>query len=162
MNQYVTGAVIRELREKKKMTQADLAGALKVSDKTVSKWETGKAIPESDTLVSISEYFRVTLDYLMRENAAAGSEPDPAASRENGRPSTDTGSRKRLPGIVICVSGTVCLIIWGLVSVFIPSASNQISESSAITVDGNGIFLAICLAAVVAGAVLLLRSTSNK
>lgn len=41
MNQYVTGAVIRELREKNNMTQAELAEQLCVSDKTISKWETG-------------------------------------------------------------------------------------------------------------------------
>lgn len=41
MNQYVTGAVIRELREKNRLTQAQLAERLCVSDKAVSKWETG-------------------------------------------------------------------------------------------------------------------------
>ena len=41
MNQYITGAVIRELREKNHFTQAEIAGMLNVSDKTVSKWETG-------------------------------------------------------------------------------------------------------------------------
>ncbi len=41
MNQYVTGAVIKELREKKKITQSELAKMLGVSDKTISKWETG-------------------------------------------------------------------------------------------------------------------------
>ena len=41
MNQYVTGAVIRKLREQKNMTQAELAEILQVSDKAVSKWETG-------------------------------------------------------------------------------------------------------------------------
>lgn len=122
----------------------------------------GKAIPESDTLVSISEYFHVTLVYLMKENDAADSESEPVVSNENDTPSTDTGKVKRILGIVICVSGIVFLIIWGLVSVFIPSTSNQISESSMITIDGNGVFLIICLAAIIAGAVLLLKSTSNK
>ena len=42
MNQYVTGAIIKELREKNKMTQLQLAEKLGVSDKTISKWETGK------------------------------------------------------------------------------------------------------------------------
>ena len=41
MNQYITGAVIKTLREKNKMTQLQLADTLGVSDKTVSKWETG-------------------------------------------------------------------------------------------------------------------------
>lgn len=41
MNQYVTGVVIKKLRQKNNMTQAQLADRLGVSDKTVSKWETG-------------------------------------------------------------------------------------------------------------------------
>lgn len=41
MNQYVTGAVIKKLREKNNMTQCQLADKLLVSDKTISKWETG-------------------------------------------------------------------------------------------------------------------------
>lgn len=38
---YVTGQTIKELRERKKMTQKELAEQISVSDKTVSKWETG-------------------------------------------------------------------------------------------------------------------------
>lgn len=41
MTQYVTGAAIRTLREKKHYTQKQLADRLCVSDKTVSKWENG-------------------------------------------------------------------------------------------------------------------------
>lgn len=41
MDNYVTGAAIKTLREKKKMTQNKLAEKLSVSDKTISKWETG-------------------------------------------------------------------------------------------------------------------------
>ena len=41
MNQYVTGAVIKELREKNNVTQLQLADKLGVSDKTISKWEQG-------------------------------------------------------------------------------------------------------------------------
>ena len=46
MNSYVTGAVIRNLREGKKLTQEELAEKLYVSSKTVSKWETGKGYPD--------------------------------------------------------------------------------------------------------------------
>jgi len=63
---------------------------------------------------------------------------------------------------MLFIGGIICLIIWGLVSVLMPSASDQIGESSMITIDGNGIFLLICLAAIVAGAVLLLKSASKK
>ena len=44
MNQYVTGAVIKELREKNKMTQLQLAEKLRVSDKAISRWETGVSL----------------------------------------------------------------------------------------------------------------------
>ncbi|MDM8200465.1 helix-turn-helix transcriptional regulator [Allofournierella massiliensis] len=41
MDAYVTGATIRKLREAEKLTQAQLAEKLDVSDKAISKWETG-------------------------------------------------------------------------------------------------------------------------
>ena len=44
MNQYVTGAVIKELREKSHITQLQLAEKMGVSDKTISKWETGVSL----------------------------------------------------------------------------------------------------------------------
>lgn len=46
MNQYVTGEIIKKLREERRMTQAHLAKLLNVSDKAVSKWETGRGYPD--------------------------------------------------------------------------------------------------------------------
>ena len=46
MQNYVTGEVIRSLREKRRLTQRDLAQRLNVSDKTISKWETGGSLRE--------------------------------------------------------------------------------------------------------------------
>ena len=46
MQSYVTGEVIRSLREKRRLTQRDLAQRLNVSDKTISKWETGRGLPD--------------------------------------------------------------------------------------------------------------------
>lgn len=65
MNQYVTGAVIKELREKNKITQLQLAEKLGVSDKTVSKWETGKGYPDITLLESIANAFSVSVPELM-------------------------------------------------------------------------------------------------
>lgn len=68
MNQYVTGAVIRELREKNKMTQLQLAERLGVSDKTVSKWETAKGYPDITLLEPIAEVFRISVAELITGN----------------------------------------------------------------------------------------------
>ena len=50
MDHYVTGATIRALREKYRMTQAELADQLCVSDKAISKWETGRGFPDVSLL----------------------------------------------------------------------------------------------------------------
>lgn len=65
MNQYVTGAVIKELREKNKMTQSRLAEALGVSDKAISKWETGRGYPDITLLEPIAELFHVSVTELI-------------------------------------------------------------------------------------------------
>ena len=65
MNQYVTGAVIRELREKHRMTQLQLAEKLRVSDKTVSKWETGKGYPDITLLEPIAKSFGLSVTELI-------------------------------------------------------------------------------------------------
>ena len=46
MNQYVTGAMIKRLREKRAITQQQLAEKIGVSDKAISKWETGRGYPD--------------------------------------------------------------------------------------------------------------------
>lgn len=46
MNQYVTGNIIKKYREEARLTQTELAQVLGVSDKAVSKWETGRSYPD--------------------------------------------------------------------------------------------------------------------
>ncbi len=65
MNQYVTGAVIKELREKNKITQSQLAETLGVSDKAISKWETGKGYPDITLLEPIADVFHISITELI-------------------------------------------------------------------------------------------------
>ena len=65
MNQYITGAAIKELREKKNMTQLQLAEILRVSDKTISKWETAKGYPDITLLEPIAEAFGISVPELI-------------------------------------------------------------------------------------------------
>jgi len=69
MNQYVTGAVIKELREKNHLTQSELAEKLNVSDKTVSKWETGKGYPDISLLEPIAKVFNISITELISGTA---------------------------------------------------------------------------------------------
>lgn len=59
------GDFISELRKEKKLTQKELAEKINVSDKAVSRWETGKGYPDVTSLVSLSEYFDVSVNELL-------------------------------------------------------------------------------------------------
>ena len=65
MNNYITGTAIRTLREKQHMTQSQLAEKLCVSDKAVSKWETGKGFPDISLIEPLSDILKVSLPELL-------------------------------------------------------------------------------------------------
>ena len=65
MDRYVTGAVIRELREKKKLTQEELAEKIYVSGKAVSKWETGQGFPDISLLEPLAEALGISVIELL-------------------------------------------------------------------------------------------------
>ncbi len=65
MNTYVTGKIIKCLREEKGMTQVTLADRLGVSDKAVSKWETGKGYPDITLVETIAATLGVSAVELL-------------------------------------------------------------------------------------------------
>ena len=65
MNQYVTGAVIKRLREERAMTQAGLAARLNVSDKAVSKWETSKGYPDITLIEPLAQALGISVMELL-------------------------------------------------------------------------------------------------
>ena len=64
MNTYITAPTIKALREQKKLTQAQLADQLSVSHKTISKWETGKGLPDISLLEPLAKALGVSLPEL--------------------------------------------------------------------------------------------------
>lgn len=55
---------IKQLRETLRMSQAELASILNVSQATVSKWDQGKALPDISTGIEMSRLFKVSLDVI--------------------------------------------------------------------------------------------------
>lgn len=66
MDQIKTGELIRSLRIKNKLTQKQLAEQINVSDKAVSKWETGKGCPDISLLTELAEVFQVDLQAILK------------------------------------------------------------------------------------------------
>ena len=143
------------LRRKSGLSQEQLAEQLNVSRQAISKWESGHSTPESDKLLAISQSFHVSLDYLMKDDEK------PAGGQSEAAPQNTVRGRSLL-GIILCVGGVVCLILWGILSVVDPAFSNEMSESSTVRLDGNGIFLILCVFAMSFGAWLLLNHSAKK
>ena len=65
MNSYITGPAIKRFREEKCLTQAQLAQIIGVSDKAVSKWETGRGLPDISLVEPLAKTLGVSVPELM-------------------------------------------------------------------------------------------------
>lgn len=65
MNHYITGTFIKSLREEKHLTQAELAEKICVSDKTISKWETGRGLPDITLLEPLAKALSISIIELL-------------------------------------------------------------------------------------------------
>ncbi|MCF0112059.1 MAG: helix-turn-helix transcriptional regulator [Erysipelotrichaceae bacterium] len=71
------GERLYKLRNDNNISQEELADLLDVSRQSISKWENDKAYPEITRLLFLSEYFHVSLDYLMRGTEQQNSPEEP-------------------------------------------------------------------------------------
>ena len=74
----ITAKNITALRLRTKMTQLELGNAISYSDKAISKWERGEAIPDAYVLLKLAEIFGVSVDYILKDHAG---EPVPKVRR---------------------------------------------------------------------------------
>ena len=70
MNQLLTGKFISQKRKEKNLTQEQLAEKLGVSNKTISKWETGKCMPDYSVVENLCEELDITVAELMDGESA--------------------------------------------------------------------------------------------
>lgn len=77
MNQTEIGKFIAKCRREKKLTQAQLAEKLNITDRAVSKWETGKSMPDSSIMLELCEILEITVTELL-----SGAETDMGSSEK--------------------------------------------------------------------------------
>ena len=65
MNQVKIGKFISECRKNKKMTQAELAEKLNITDRAISKWETGKGMPDTSIMLDLCNELEITVNELL-------------------------------------------------------------------------------------------------
>ena len=98
------GAFIADLRKEKNLTQKQLAEILKVSDKAISRWETGKGFPDVTSLVALSEFFGISVNELLAGKKAENEKFAELADNNviNAIENTQKQVKKRKIQTIIC------------------------------------------------------------
>ena len=97
------GERLYQLRKARNLSQGEVANTLGVSRQSVSKWENNTSVPELDKLVKLGELFGLTLDELVKGEAASA----PAGRLEQSRPVSGPAGGRRIAAIVLLVCGGV-------------------------------------------------------
>ena len=127
MDKRSVGSFIAALRRAKGMTQKDLAALLHVSDKTVSRWETGEGAPELALIPAIAEIFGVSCDELLRGERK--SEADAAESTPLGEKRRkwllDSALRRFNIYCIIASGVSLIAVAAGLILQFVPAYTHR-------------------------------------
>lgn len=116
------GEFLYDLRKEKGLTQTELADKLNITNKAVSKWETGEAFPETAQLVPIAGIFGITVDELLR-----GERNIVLNKEEKAKPVTDINKIELKPmdkKEAITTASAVALILLGVLLLIVLSLNN--------------------------------------
>ncbi len=110
---------IARLRQRKGMTQIELAEQLNYSDKAVSKWERGESLPDISVLLEIAKLFEVTLDYLVQEEHK---EKQPKRKKE---PLSARYNRGFITGVSLMLVWLLALLAFVVISLLVEGNQGQ-------------------------------------
>ncbi len=145
---------IYRFRRERGFSQEQLAEKIGVSRQAISKWESGTSTPELEKLLALSECFHITLDELVKEDTVSqGANEMPQEIKEAKVSKAIEGK----VGIILCLVGAICLILYGFIMVISPSATEQLNAASMITLNGSGVVLILCILSMAIGLMLILR-----
>lgn len=109
---------ILKLRTEAGLSQEALAEKLGVSRQSVSKWESGAALPDTDKIIAMSDLFKVSTDYLLKadtEVTAPAVEDVPAAAYSAAQPQpVKSGKKKKPVAKIIALVLVVCIVACGI------------------------------------------------
>ena len=124
MDQVKTGNLIAYCRKEKGLTQANLAEQLGVSDRAVSKWETGRSLPDADNMLELSRILGITVDELLKgEKTDEGgfNQMAETINKLNTKQQEEETNKKMLRHeVVIGLIGTIAFVAFVLIAALIP------------------------------------------
>lgn len=149
------------LRKERGISQEQLAEVLGVSRQSISKWESGAALPEVEKLMTISKYFGVTVDYLLSDEyddvADAPKDNVLNADARSVPPTPPASNGALIVGIILSILGVIGAIVSGFLLSDIPGGAGDVANSSVVTIDGRAFIFIGCLILSALGIFLILR-----
>ena len=109
MNQYRSGPLIAQKRKEKNIIQAELAERIGVSNKSVSKWETGKCMPDYSVVEPLCAELGISIGELL--NGEENGMSDEAAMRIIERVQALEKQRNTLIGVIVLVMGIAMMAL---------------------------------------------------
>ena len=114
MRQTDTGALIAQLRKEQGLTQKQLAEQLHISDRTISKWERGMSVPDSEQLIKIAVILETTVSELLGTQVENEEEPNRLA-KELSRINTQLAIRNHRTRRVLKIIAVALLVFVALI-----------------------------------------------
>lgn len=120
MNVIKIGQFIKSLRKEKTLTQREVAEQLNVSEKTISKWETGKGFPEVSLMLPLCNFFGISINELLSGERLEDKQyiekaEENIASLVNDR---TTPRKKIIISSISCIFATISSLVLILLSAF--------------------------------------------
>ena len=129
MDQIKIGKFISECRKKKNLTQAQLAEKLNITDRAISKWETGKAMPDSDIMLALCYILGINVNELLCGEMIDAEQPDERLNELIFQMAkNEERYHKRLQHaayMIIAASLTASVCLMTLISLLIPECGFQ-------------------------------------
>ncbi len=126
----ITGAFILQLRKEYPLTQKQLAEKLGITDKAISRWETGKGYPDIEMLVSIGELFSVSVNELLCGERIKTPVAIASAEKAVAGAYIDNTVKKHRSNVVAGLLGAVILMGMVLLAVSIPFINNACAAAN--------------------------------
>ena len=133
MNQIKTGNYIAGLRKEKNMTQRELAERINVSDKTISKWETGKSMPDLDCIGALCETLGVSVNEIISGESLSADDYSRKAE-ETIMTLMEENEKNKKGDMAMTIVGIVMLII-AIIMLFFGGGSMGMAISPALLID---------------------------
>jgi transcriptional regulator with XRE-family HTH domain len=112
---------LKSLRKQKGLSQEEFAERFDVSRQAVSKWESGRSVPELEKIVRMSEFFQVSTDHLLHDDPT---ETVPAIAETEAIPDENEPSRGSRTKRILCLIAAIGVILLTIALVLIRISSN--------------------------------------